>query len=123
MIVQFILKMVMSFIFGMDNDDESVFDRTVEWAVEKGIETATFHILTPYPGTKLYEKMYSQGRILTNNWDLYDTRHAVYKPAKMSVTALEAGYWRAYKQFYSWSSLWASAINKQSLANAVRHLI
>ncbi|HPQ16537.1 MAG TPA: radical SAM protein, partial [Bryobacteraceae bacterium] len=40
-----------SFVFGMDDDDSSVFDRTVEWAVGQGIETATFHILTPYPGT------------------------------------------------------------------------
>src|SRR5205814_4475225 len=43
-----------SFVFGMDGDDESVFDRTVEWAINNGIETATFHILTPYPGTALH---------------------------------------------------------------------
>ena len=43
-----------SFVFGMDGDDASVFERTVEWAIEQGIETATFHILTPYPGTALY---------------------------------------------------------------------
>ena len=50
-----------SFVFGMDEDDESVFDRTVEWAVNQGIETATFHILTPYPGTALH-CAYSGGR-------------------------------------------------------------
>lgn len=49
-----------SFVFGMDDDDESVFDRTVEWAVKQGIETATFHIITPYPGTALYERMLQQ---------------------------------------------------------------
>lgn len=38
-----------SFVFGMDGDDDSVFGRTVEWAIEQGIETATFHVLTPYP--------------------------------------------------------------------------
>ena len=41
----------------MDDDDESVFDRTVAWAIEQGIETATFHVLTPYPGTALYDRM------------------------------------------------------------------
>ncbi len=46
-----------SFVFGMDDDDESVFDRTVEWAIEQGIETATFHILTPYPGTALNKRI------------------------------------------------------------------
>ncbi len=58
-----------SFVFGMDHDDESVFDRTVAWAIEQGIETATFHILTPYPGTALYERMHAAGRITTYNWD------------------------------------------------------
>src|ERR1700704_1489189 len=52
-----------SFVFGMDADDGSVFERTVEWAVDQGIETATFHILTPYPGTALYGRLAAQGRI------------------------------------------------------------
>lgn len=43
-----------SFVFGLDGDDRDVFARTVDWAVESGITTATFHILTPYPGTALY---------------------------------------------------------------------
>src|SRR5215475_12782319 len=53
-----------SFVFGMDDDDETVFDRTVDWAVTQGIETATFHILTPYPGTLLRQRMQEQSRIL-----------------------------------------------------------
>ncbi len=69
-----------SFVFGMDDDDEDVFRRTVDWAVEQGITTATFHIQTPYPGTRLYAQMEQQGRITTRNWDLYDTRHVVYRP-------------------------------------------
>src|SRR5229473_5639265 len=54
-----------SFVFGMDADDGSVFERTVEWAIEQGIETATFHILTPYPGTALYARLSEQRRITT----------------------------------------------------------
>ncbi len=73
-----------SFVFGMDADDESVFEQTVEWAISQGIETATFHILTPYPGTALYRRLAAQGRITSQDWDLYDTRHAVYRPAGMS---------------------------------------
>src|SRR2546423_2439512 len=61
-----------SFVFGMDGDDETVFARTVEWAISQGIETATFHILTPYPTTALYERMAQQERLLHRNWDLYD---------------------------------------------------
>ncbi len=71
-----------SFVFGMDDDDEDVFRRTVDWAIEQGITTATFHVQTPYPGTRLYAQMEQQGRITTRNWDLYDTRHVVYRPAR-----------------------------------------
>ena len=74
-----------SFVFGMDGDDGSVFERTVEWAIEQGIETATFHILTPYPGTALYRRIAEQGRLTVHDWDLYDTRHAVFRPARMSA--------------------------------------
>ncbi len=86
-----------SFVFGMDGDDASVFDRTVEWAIAQGVETATFHILTPYPGTPLHARLAEQGRITTHNWDLYDTRHAVFRPTGMSAPVLEEGYWRAYR--------------------------
>ena len=99
-----------SFVFGMDRDDPSVFERTVEWAVRRGIETATFHILTPYPGTALGDRMQAQGRILHRDWDLYDTRHAVFRPARMTPDQLEAGYWRAYRDFYSWSNILHGAL-------------
>ncbi|MGI9165662.1 MAG: DUF4070 domain-containing protein [Pyrinomonadaceae bacterium] len=63
---------------------------------------ATFHIPTPYPGTALYDRMQRAGRILHTEWDLYDTRHTVFRPARMTPHALEEGYWQAYKQFYRW---------------------
>src|SRR5882724_10375429 len=85
-----------SFVFGMDDDDETVFDRTVEWAINQGIETATFHILTPYPSTALYKRLDAESRIVSDDWDLFDTRHVVFKPAKMTPETLETGYWKAY---------------------------
>jgi radical SAM superfamily enzyme YgiQ (UPF0313 family) len=111
-----------SFVFGMDDDDEGVFDRTVEWAVAQGIETATFHILTPYPGTALYQRMAAEGRLFHSNWDLYDTRHVVFRPARLTPEALEAGYWRAYRQFYTWASIWRGAATKANLAGRLRHM-
>jgi radical SAM superfamily enzyme YgiQ (UPF0313 family) len=111
-----------SFVFGMDGDDETVFERTVEWAIEQGIETATFHILTPYPGTALHGRLAAQGRILTSNWDLYDTRHVVYRPAGMSAETLENGYWRAYQEFYRWRSILKAAWTKENLAGRLRHV-
>ncbi len=110
-----------SFVFGMDDDDEGVFDRTVEWAIGQGIETATFHILTPYPGTALHRRMVADGRITSSNWDLYDTRHAVFRPARMTAETLEKGYRRAYREFYRWNSILKSAATKDTLAGRLRH--
>ncbi len=111
-----------SFVFGMDGDDETVFDRTVDWAIEQGIETATFHILTPYPGTALQQRMAAQGRITSTDWDLYDTRHVVYQPSRLSPQALLDGYWRSYQRFYRWSAIWQGAASKAGLAGRLRHL-
>ena len=110
-----------SFVFGMDGDDPSVFERTVTWAVEHGIETATFHILTPYPGTALYRRMANECRLTTDNWDLYDTRHAVFRPAQMSGSDLERGYRWAYREFYRWGSIVRGAAAHDDLFAGLRH--
>ena len=111
-----------SFVFGMDNDDETVFDRTVEWAINQSIETATFHILTPYPSTALYQRMQTQGRMLSDDWDLFDTRHVVFKPAQMTPEALESGYWGAYREFYKWGSILQGASAKTGFKERFRHV-
>jgi radical SAM superfamily enzyme YgiQ (UPF0313 family) len=111
-----------SFVFGMDDDDATVFDRTVEWAVAQGIETATFHILTPYPSTGLYRRMESEGRLLHHDWDRYDTRQAVFRPARMSGTELEEGYRRAYRDFYTWRNIVRGAASKPDWTGRARHV-
>ena len=79
-----------SFVFGMDDDGEDVFRRTVDWAIEHGITTATFHIQTPYPGTRLLRADGAEGRIATTNWDLL--RHAARRlPAGASDAASAEG--------------------------------
>jgi radical SAM superfamily enzyme YgiQ (UPF0313 family) len=110
-----------SFVFGMDGDDGSVFERTVEWAITHGIETATFHILTPYPGTGLHRRMTAQGRITSNDWDRYDTRHAVFRPARLTGEQLEYGYWKAYRDFYQWGSILRGASAHDSTLAGLRH--
>lgn len=112
-----------SFVFGMDGDDSSVFARTVDWAIEHGVETATFHILTPYPGTALYQRMAAQGRLTTRAWDRYDTRHAVFTPARMSAAALEAGYHAAYRDFYRWGAIARGARAHDRLSASARHFV
>jgi radical SAM superfamily enzyme YgiQ (UPF0313 family) len=99
-----------SFVFGLDGDDPSVFERTVNWAIEQGITTATFHIATPYPGTAFHTDMQATGRMVTRDWDLYDTRHVVFQPASMTAADLKAGYDRAYRDFYTWRSILKSSL-------------
>lgn len=111
-----------SFVFGLDGDDPSMFSRTVEWAVEQGITTATFHILTPYPETPLYKRFAAAGRILHHRWDLYDTRHVVYQPLGMERETLQAGYHWAYQEFYRWSNLFKGSAHHADFQDRLRHL-
>jgi radical SAM superfamily enzyme YgiQ (UPF0313 family) len=110
-----------SFVFGMDDDTEDVFPRTVDWAIEHGITTATFHVMTPYPGTGLYARMVREGRMTTGNWDLYDTRHVVFKPARLTPRALKEGYDWAYREFYRWPSIAAASFTHGTMKHRVKH--
>jgi radical SAM superfamily enzyme YgiQ (UPF0313 family) len=112
-----------SFVFGLDDDNTDVFSRTVEWGVQNSITTATYHILTPYPGTKLYADMKQQGRLVTDNWDLYDTRHVVYKTKNITSDELEAGYHRAYREFYTWNNIFRGSMNHDNVKHMIKHFL
>jgi hypothetical protein len=66
--------------------------------------------------------MAAQGRLLHSRWDLYDTRHTVYQPARMSPAALEQGYWRAYRDFYRWGAIFKGAWAKEGWNDRLRHV-
>ena len=110
-----------SFVFGLDGDDRDVFARTVDWAVQSGITTATFHILTPYPGTALFAQMEAQDRVTTRNWDLYDTRNVVYRPNGLTPDELKRGYDWSYEAFYRWSSIFKASSAHESLKHRAKH--
>jgi len=93
----------------------------VDWAVQSGITTATFHILTPYPGTALHTRMAAEARLVTNDWDLYDTRHVVYRPARLTPQALQAGYDWAYREFYRWPAIVRAALAHGTLKHQAKH--
>jgi radical SAM superfamily enzyme YgiQ (UPF0313 family) len=95
-----------SFVLGFDHDGPDVFERTVEWIEANRLECATFHILTPYPGTPLFRQLESEGRILHRNWDEYDTAHAVFRPRNMSCEELEEGYAWCYESLFAHRSIW-----------------
>jgi radical SAM superfamily enzyme YgiQ (UPF0313 family) len=110
-----------SFVFGMDDDGEDVFRRTVDWAIEQGITTATFHIQTPYPGTQLHARMVRDGRMLTRDWSRYDTRQVVFQPARLTPEALKCGYDWAYEEFYRWNSIAKASLHHGTLKHQAKH--
>jgi radical SAM superfamily enzyme YgiQ (UPF0313 family) len=95
-----------SFVLGFDHDRPDVFQRTVDWIEANRLECATFHILTPYPGTPLFRQMEREGRFLHRNWDLYDTAHVVFRPRHMTPGQLYDGYAWCYRRLFSSASIW-----------------
>ena len=95
-----------SFVFGFDHDGPEVFEKTVAWIEANRLACATFHILTPYPGTPLFAQMEAQGRLLHKNWSLYDTGHVVFRPRLMTPEQLAEGYAWCYRRLFSHGSIW-----------------
>lgn len=90
-----------SFVFGLDGDDQTTFKATLEWIVKNKIETVTSHILTPFPGTKLYEEFLEQKRIVDFDLSHYNTANVVFAPKNMTAQELYDGYIWLYKELYS----------------------
>jgi radical SAM superfamily enzyme YgiQ (UPF0313 family) len=89
------------FVFGMDEDTTEVFAKTVQFSIDAKIDLPRFAIVTPFPGTDLFKRLRKEGRILTEDWSLYDGQHVVFQPARMSIEELSAGTEMAWKYAYS----------------------
>ncbi len=94
-----------SFVFGLDDDTKGIFDDTLDFLYKAHITTATFNILTPYPGTRLYLRLKNEGRLLTEDWSKYNHSTVVFKPKNMTVDELIEGYYLLKKEFYSISNI------------------
>jgi radical SAM superfamily enzyme YgiQ (UPF0313 family) len=95
-----------SFVLGFDHDRKDVFERTAAWIEENRLECATFHILTPYPGTPLFRQLEAEGRVLHRDWSRYDTAHVVFRPRHMTAEKLAEGYAWCYHRLFSHASIW-----------------
>lgn len=95
-----------SLVLGFDHDRPDVFEQTVGWIEANRLECATFHILTPYPGTPLFARMEAGGRLLHKDWSKYDTAHAVFRPRHITPEQLEEGYAWCYQRLFSFRSIW-----------------
>ena len=98
-------------VFGFDNDDESVFERTVEFLIKNHCELAYFNVLTPLPGTPLHDRYEAAGRIFDRNWAHYDGKHVTFRPTRMTPEQLQEGFYWAQHQFYSLPNIWKRISN------------
>ena len=89
------------FIFGDDNDTPDTIQATVDFAVAHHIDTVQFMILTPFPGTKYYDDIVAQDRLIHKRWDYYNAMYTVFRPAAMSALRLQQETIKAYERFYS----------------------
>jgi radical SAM superfamily enzyme YgiQ (UPF0313 family) len=95
-----------SLVFGFDHDSPQVFQNTLDWLVKNKVETMTAHILTPYPGTVLYQKFFAEGRITDFDLSHYNTANVVFTPKQMTEEELLRGYLWIYKEFYSFKNIY-----------------
>ena len=98
-----------SFIFGFDEDDPSVFEETVSFAIQTKLFSAIFMILTPYPGTALYHRVKNEGRLVQDRWWLLEKPEdssPYFLPMKMGTETLREGWKKAWKDFNSFPSIW-----------------
>jgi radical SAM superfamily enzyme YgiQ (UPF0313 family) len=98
-----------SFVFGFDTDDPEVFERTVEFGIEMKLTMALYAMLTPYPGTRLYQRLKAERRLTNERWWLgqnHDAGSPYFVPKMMTRETLHEGWQRAWKRFYSPSAIW-----------------
>ncbi len=125
-----------SFVLGFDHDDEGIFDRTLEFILKAKLDVCYFSILTPYPGTRLYDQMMKEGRIIDHDWSNYNTNNVVFKPKLMKPETLIEGFHKVLKGSFSYSAifkrLWGNGTYKnffypmnfgfrQSVKKTVKH--
>lgn len=88
-------------ILGLDGDGPDTFDRTIDFVVRNKITLPRFYILTPVPGTEMFQRWKDEGRITSYDYGNYNGATVVYKPSHLTPEELEAGYWKVYDEVFS----------------------
>ncbi len=115
-----------SLIVGFDNDDASTFKDISNFLIRNKVPVLYLFILTPFAGTRLYEELEKEGRIIHKDWSKYDALNVVYSPKLISTKELESGYWQTLQKFYSIPSLFrrlSSQLIKHKCDGLIRNII
>jgi len=94
-----------SFMFGFDHDDINVFQKFLDFGMKVKLDAAFLTVVTPFPGTRIHERLKSEGRIFDFDWEHYDISTVVYQPANMSVKDLQEGYWWMFREFHTFPNI------------------
>ena len=107
------IMVLAGFIFGLDHDDEGVFERTLRFCERNRIELPTFFLLTPLPGTPVFQRMEAERRLLHKDWSKYNGATVVFRPKLMTEETLQHGFNWACKEAYSWGSIFKRVFHPQ----------
>ncbi|MBU7006994.1 B12-binding domain-containing radical SAM protein [Phosphitispora fastidiosa] len=110
-------------VVGTDADTEESILATANFIAANKISVPRFYILTPIPGTDLFNQLRSEGRICNENIYSYNGTEAVHVPARMSPQQLTKAYWELYNRVYSWTSIIKrTLLTRNFLANPIQQL-
>jgi radical SAM superfamily enzyme YgiQ (UPF0313 family) len=101
-------------VIGLDGDDPSIFQHTFDFIIKNKIPVPRVHIITPVPGTPLYENLNSRGRILPTRFSDYTGGKVVFRPIHFQPEDLEKGYWKLYEKLFSWPAILKRVISNQA---------
>jgi len=104
------IEIIGSFVLGLDGDDAGVFARTAAFARRHKLAAAQFSVLTPFPGTAVYEQLEAEGRIQDRDWSHYTFSNVVFSPRQMTALQLQEGQKETYGRFYSLPSIFERAL-------------
>ncbi len=99
------IRVMGCFVFGFDNEDKSIFQKTIDFVKEIDLDLVRYSILTPFPGTAIFNQFEKENRILTKNWSRYNQEEVVFEPKNMTTGELQAGLYFAWKNSYDYSSI------------------
>ena len=101
-----------TFIVGLDDDDPGVFQRIIDFSIQHRLDWALTFIMAPYPGTESFNRLEKEGRILTRDWEKYDSLNVVFQPLKMSPEELRRGMRRVWKEVFSFPSIYRRVLKR-----------